>query len=230
MGIRRVAACLVLGAASVAGCEESRDVAGPSPSAPSVSNPPAGSPSPHRDEFVSLSLADFVPFKAEPDTWSEADGVLSSTGKPKGYLYSKKAHRNFTWQAEFRLPVPPDVEPEKLDQLNTGFMLWIQEPHKVWPKSLEVQGKLVEIGSIRTNGGAAAVTTADNAEARTKAHKPAGEWNAVEIECRDGAVTSRINGVVIAECQPGELREGLIGLQAENNAVEFRNLQIRDNP
>jgi hypothetical protein len=181
---------------------------------------------PDSDGFRRLRLRDFEMFAAQPDTWSEADGVITTTGKPKGYIHSKRGYKNLTWQAEFRF-LPPD-DPSKADQANTGFMLCIQEPHKVWPRSVEVQGKFVEMGQIKSNGGVPALSIKDDPEARESARKPVGEWNAIEIVVKDGAVSATLNGKLICTSEPGEVRDGKIGLQAENFGVEFRNVRIRE--
>lgn len=176
--------------------------------------------------FRPLRLRDFEPFAAEATTWSEANGVLKTTGTPKGYLSSKRSYRNFTWRGEFRFV--PDADVSKHPQSNTGFMLCIQEPHKVWPRSLEVQGKFVEMGQIKSNGGVPALTINDDQASREAARKPVGEWNAIEITCKDGTVSSLLNGKAICVSEPGELVEGKIGLQAENFPVEFRKLRVRE--
>jgi hypothetical protein len=212
------------------------------PSKPAV--PPAAAPSvssdadlpPAVDDFVAeegfalLTLVDFEPFHSEPTTWFEQGEGIQTTGIPKGYLYSKRTFGNFTWRAEFAFLKwkGPPPETYKPDQSNTGFMLCIQEPHKVWPRSLEVQGKFVEMGQIKSNGGVPALVITDDSAARESARKPVGEWNAVEITCRDGAVTATLNGTVVCRSEPGELKEGQIGLQAENYDVMFRRLRIRE--
>ena len=173
-----------------------------------------------------LRLRDFEPFPADATTWSEADGLLKTTGKPKGYLSSKRSYRNFTWRADFRFV--PDADVQKHPDSNTGFMLCIQEPHKVWPRSLEVQGKFIEMGQIKSNGGVPALTINDDQASREKARKPVGEWNEIEITCKDGTVSSMLNGQAICISEPGELLEGKIGVQAENFPVEFRKLRIRE--
>ena len=50
----------------------------------------------------------------------------------------------------------------------------------------------------------------------------------MEVVSKDGALTSYINGVKIAESEPTELREGPIAFQAERFDVEFRNVRIRE--
>jgi hypothetical protein len=176
--------------------------------------------------FRPLRLRDFEPFSAQQNTWREDHGMIATTGTPKGYMYSRRTFQNFTWRAEFRFV--PSEDASKHDQSNTGFMLCIQEPHKVWPRSLEVQGKWIEMGQIKSNGGVPALTINDDQAAREAARKPVGEWNAIEITVKDGTVSSLLNGKAICLAEPGELKAGRIGLQAELFPVEFRNVRIRE--
>jgi hypothetical protein len=175
--------------------------------------------------FTRLSLDDFVPFEADGDTWQQIEGVVVCSGEPKGYLYSRQPYRNFTWRAEYRFA--PVEEEQRRPLANTGFMIHIQQPHKIWPRSLEVQGRWDEMGSIKANGGAAELDIDDDPAARESARNSVGEWNAVEIVSRDGALTATLNGQPVCSSQAGELTEGLIGLQSELFEVHFRRLRMR---
>lgn len=183
--------------------------------------------------FVALGFSDFTPFVSKPDegqpTWSVTDaGMIQTTGTPKGYLYTNKTYGNFTFRGEFRfVPKADGTAPDK--PYNTGFLIYVPDAHKVWPRSLEVQGRYDLMGEIKSNAGDLMVDVPLNDQtARETARKPIGEWNAIEIQSKDGAVTAILNGTKISESNPGELTSGRIGLQAEDFAVEFRNLQIRE--
>lgn len=177
------------------------------------------------DGFTALTVEDFVPFEGRRDTWQEVEGVIVCSGEPKGYLHSRTPFGNFTLRGEYRfMPQDATAEPPP----NTGFMIHIQEPHKIWPRSLEVQGRFDQMCSIKSNGGVPALTIEDDPAARESARKPVGEWNAVEIVSKDGALTATLNGQLICTSQPGELTEGLIGLQSELFEVHFRRLRIRE--
>ena len=67
----------------------------------------------------------------------------------------------------------------------------------------------------------------DNEEARDKARLPIGEWNTIEVVCKDGALTSVLNGTQIATSKPSELKSGFFGIQSEGDAVEFRNIRVQ---
>lgn len=182
--------------------------------------------------FVALGFADFTPFVSKPDegqpTWSVSDsGLIQTTGTPRGYLYTKKSYGNFTFKGEFRfVPRKEETPPEKY---NTGFLIYVPDDHKVWPRSLEVQGRYDLMGEIKSNARDLTINLPLNDQAaREAARKPIGEWNAIEILSKDGAVTAVLNGTKISQSEPGELKSGHIGLQAEDFAVEFRNLQIHE--
>ncbi len=182
--------------------------------------------------FALLELDDFEVFHgkepAELPTWTLDGGTLHCTGQPRGYLYSKRPYHNFTLRLDYRFVGQEGVAEEKLLNSNTGFLVYITGENKLWPVSLEVQGKHVEMAHIKANGGAAAVEVEDDETARQETRRPVGEWNSIEIISKDGALTSFLNGTKICESQPGELSEGLLGIQSEDFATEFRNLRIRE--
>jgi hypothetical protein len=181
---------------------------------------------PLEDGFTALSLQDFVPFHGDEKTWTERDGLLICSGTPKGYVHTREPYSNFTLRGDFAYELT-DEQKQQPEKANTGFMIAIQEPHKVWPASLEVQGRMDKVCSINPNGGVSALTMEDHPDVRERIKKPAGEWNRVEIVVRDGAITARLNGELICTSQPGELKEGLLGLQSEGYLVKFRNLRVR---
>jgi hypothetical protein len=190
------------------------------------------------DGFAVLSLGDFDFFygknatkdkaAAKEATWTGEGTTIRTTGKPRGYAYSKASYRNFTLRLDFRFVPPPGAtDAAKLQASNTGVLVYITGEHKLWPVSLEVQGKQPEMASIKANGGAPTAEIEDDPTAREQARKDVGQWNSLEIVSRDGALTSILNGTKICQIRPGELKEGSIGLQAEDYAVEFRNVRIR---
>jgi hypothetical protein len=195
------------------------------PSAPP--SEPAFTPEPG---FERIAFADCAVFPADDTTtgtWTSSGDEILCTGKPKCYLHTKTPTGDGTLRFDYRFePDPKVTDPAKLAAHNTGVLLFIQEPHAVWPKSIEVQGKHSEMGQLRPNGGAAAVEYADKPEVREAARKPVGDWNSIEIVTKAGAITASINGQVVAEGKPGELTSGLIGLQAEGHRLRYRRLRF----
>lgn len=178
-------------------------------------------------DFQLLSLADFQPFPADVTSWSESDQTLHCTGHPRGYLSSRESFRNFTWRLEYRFPRPATLKNDSQFKGNTGFMVFVTGEPKIWPLSLEVQGKFSQMGTIKENGGAEAPVVTDQAEARLEARKAVGEWNALEITSREGALAVTLNGVSVASSEPNFLSEGAIGIQAEDHPFEVRRMRIR---
>ncbi|MCX7421355.1 MAG: DUF1080 domain-containing protein [Planctomycetia bacterium] len=184
--------------------------------------------------FRELSFSDFEPFFSKPPkaealpTWIAVGKAIVCTGKPKGYLYSKHKFKDFTLRLELRFAPAETSEANdsKPFDPNSGVMLYIAEPHKQWPKSLEVQGRFSELATIKANGGATKVEPVDDATVRESARKPTGEWNALEILSKAGSLTVLLNGQKICESQPSDVSEGSIGLQSEDFEVHFRRLRI----
>lgn len=172
-------------------------------------------------------MATFPADGTADQTWTAERGEFLCTGKPKCYLHTKASYGDGTLRFDYRFePDPKITDPAKLAAHNTGVLLFIQEPHAVWPKSIEVQGKHSEMGQLRPNGGAVAVEFQDSPDVRESARKPVGEWNSVEIMTKAGAITASINGQVVAVGKPGELISGLIGLQSEGHRLRYRNLRF----
>lgn len=176
--------------------------------------------------FSLLKLADFTAFPAEGEgTWSEQEQRLLCSGETKGYIHTAKAYQNFTLRVDFRYPEGSDAG-EKPP--NTGVLVYIQEPHQVWPACLEVQGRFDDMANIKSNSKEIALEIEDIQEARQQHRKPVGEWNTLEVVSKDGALTARLNGEVICTSQPTEIVSGPIGLQSEGFPVQFRYLRIRE--
>lgn len=182
--------------------------------------------------FQMLTLSDFEPFFAKPPkppqtTWVTKHDAIVCFGKPKGYLHTWESFADFTLRLEFRFAPPADESAAKNFNPNTGVMLHITEPHKQWPKSLEVQGRFADLATIKENGGAAKVEIVDDGAARESVRKPVGEWNVLEIISKAGAITALLNGTKVCESQPSDVTSGMIGLQSEDFEVHFRRLRIR---
>jgi hypothetical protein len=94
----------------------------------------------------------------------------------------------------------------------------------VWPKCVEVQGLQKDHANIFAIGGAKGSFKKD-AAAQKKAIK-IGEWNTTEVVCKDGEITSKINGIQIATGK-GDLMEGQLGWQSEGTELHFKNIKIK---
>lgn len=187
---------------------------------------------PDADGFVPLPADSFKLFAPATEKGEIAlvdfDNGFQLTGTKRAYAHTRDSYRDFTIRFDFRWPNAAKLPEEERQNANTGLLVFITDEHKIWPKCLEVQGKWTELGHIKSNARDVSVNVQDDEAARQQARKPVGEWNSVEVVAKDGALTSYLNGIKIAESEPTELREGPIAFQAERFDVEFRNVRIRE--
>ncbi len=226
---------LMLGLLISAGCEAPAPPVEPDPPAPettSVSESEVDMPIVEPDEFTPeegyrvLTFAEFEPVFAEEDTWKAVEQSIVTTGEPKGYLQSKESFENFTIRFEYRFYPRKGLSEEKVPLSNTGLLVYIAPEQKIWPESVEVQGKFSEMASVKANGGVPDVVIQDDQSAREMARRPVGEWNTIEAVSKDGALTTYVNGVQICQSQPAARKEGFIGFQAEGFPLEIRRVRI----
>jgi hypothetical protein len=199
----------------------------PETAQPSVVTTEPETPFVLEDGFRPLTFADFAPFPAEATCWTATPRGFACTGKPRGYLATHDSFSNFVLRFEYRFPRPPTLASDAQFKGNTGVLVYITGEPKIWPVSLEVQGKFVQMGAIKENGGAAAPVVNDNEAARQQSRRPVGEWNALEVVSLDGSLTVRINGVEVCRSEPNFLSEGLLGWQSEDHPFEVRDIRIQ---
>lgn len=142
------------------------------------------------------------------------DGKIVVSGSPNGYFYTDKSYKNYILRFDWKF----------IKDGNSGTLAHIQTPHKVWPRSVEIQGQQKDHGRIFAIGGAKGKFTVDK-EAQKKAIKM-GEWNTTEIVSNNGKLSSKINGIDISTGE-GELMEGPIGWQSEGTELHFKDIRIK---
>lgn len=161
------------------------------------------------------------------DVWSVKDGVLACTGKPVGYLLTKKNDfENYVLELEWRWP-------EKGG--NNGALVHVTKPGAlgVWPRCLEVQIADQEAGDFWVIGTTLEI---EKPEGRIKDRqhinlsdgdeKPLGEWNKMEITCRGDEVLVKVNGKLVNHATKLSQSKGAIGLQSEGTPIEYRNIKL----
>jgi hypothetical protein len=179
------------------------------------------------DAFVDLfNGKDLTGFKTilkvgkehKPDdgtVFSVKDGAIVVKGSPNGYFYTDKSYKNYVLQFDWKFS----------KEGNSGLLVHIQGDHKVWPKCVEVQGQQSSHGHIFAIGGAKGTFKTDK-DAQKKAIKPL-EWNTTEIICKDGEITSKINGILVSTGK-GDVTEGPFGFQSEGTELRFKNIKIKE--
>ena len=173
-----------------------------------------------------LTIDDFEKVEADSETWKSTGEQISCSGKPKGYLASKQEYQNFTLRLELKYDRPKELKDPAKFPGNTGILVYINGEPKVWPTSLEVQGKYVQLGDIKENGGAAPVEVQYEKSLLETVRKPLGDWNALEIVSKDGEISVQLNGHPMAHSKAGDLKSGRIGIQAENFPFHIRRIRL----
>jgi hypothetical protein len=56
--------------------------------------------------------------------------------------------------------------------------------------------------------------------------KPAGDWNILEVKCKDNTIEVHVNGVLQNKGTNVNISKGSICLQSEGKDVEFRNVYL----
>lgn len=161
-----------------------------------------------------------------PDAIKIEGGEVRVSGRPNGYFATKAAYRNYILTFEWMYERPDGLESDARFRGNSGVLLHIAAPHKVWPRCIEAQlfqpdaGHLFAVNGAKFNGR-------KDAEAQKRAIKPAGQWNVERITSRDGSLTCAINGVAVSSGDGAEPDRGPIAWQSEGAPIRFRNLKIK---
>ena len=154
------------------------------------------------------------------------DKEVRLEGKPNGYFATKDSYKNYVLKFDWMYERPEGLEEGGSFDGNSGVLIHIAAPHKVWPKCVEAQLANSDAGRLFAINGAKFEAKVDKA-AQKKAIKPVGQWNEEEIVCKDGAITCSINGVEVSSGTGASPAEGTIGFQAEGAPIRFRHIRIK---
>jgi hypothetical protein len=169
------------------------------------------------------------------DVWSVRDGVIVCKGDPLGYLYTKKAFKNYRLQVEWRWPEKPG---------NSGLFQRINAKPGFLPRCMEVQLQHGNAGDIYAFQGMP--LSGDPARFRNIKHKELGDflgvskisdnekepgqWNLAEVVVDGSTIKVWVNGKLVNEATNCEVVAGPIGLQSEGGVVEFRKVEVTPLP
>jgi hypothetical protein len=166
--------------------------------------------------------------------WKVKDGLLSTSGKPFGYIITDKEHGDYKLTVEWRWDEgAKDVKGGP----NSGVLLHCSGEDKIWPKCCEAQLWSGNAGDFWLVGGFKLNVDKERQDARIDRHywrmmkdkkfeKPLGEWNKYEIICKGDTITLFVNGTKLNEGKGSELKKGKIALQAEGAPISFRTVTI----
>ena len=156
------------------------------------------------------------------DTWTVRDGVLVNSGKPAGYIRTTDDHTNYVLRVQLR----------HITAGNSGVLLRMVGPDKVWPRSIEAQGMYRNLGDIFNIGEFPMTTGPGRTRGRhtpkmtLSNERPLGQWNQYDITLDGGDLEIRVNDLVQNTATECWETPGKICLQSEGAQVHFRNVTL----
>ncbi len=163
------------------------------------------------------------------DSISIVDGEVRLTGMPLGYFATRAEYREYVLSFEWKYDRPEGLKSDAEFRGNSGLLVHLTKPHKVWPTCIQVQLAQADPGSIFAMGTAKFRGTVDT-EAQQKATRPVGQWNRTEVTCLAGTISCVLNGIEVAQGEVGPPDRGAIGWQSEGSPIRFREMKIRPLP
>lgn len=161
------------------------------------------------------------------------EGVLALAGTPVGYLLTELSYQNYELHLEYRWPA--DAAPRS----NSGVLLHVASAPvgaSPWPTCLQLQMKPQNAGDLLQMAGAKFAEPVTSpakgsvpplrARQEPSSEKPLGEWNALDVVCRDGAIEVRANGVLQNRVTQAEPQAGRLGIQLEGTPLELRRVRL----
>jgi hypothetical protein len=159
---------------------------------------------------------------APEKTWSITNGVIHCTGKPNGFMRTEQIYSNYICTVEWRF----------LKAGNTGVLVDMQLPDKVWSRCVECQGMHDHQGDFWLWGGVAGNEPANMKKNGIKmlqpsAENPVGEWNTFQTVCRGDSVEIIVNGKSMNKLTGSNVSSGFIGIQSEGADMEVRKIFLQ---
>jgi Domain of Unknown Function (DUF1080) len=162
----------------------------------------------------------------DAESISIVDGEVRLTGMPLGYFATKQEYRDYVLSFDWKYDRPEGLKSDAEFRGNSGLLVHLTKPHKVWPTCLQVQLAQADPGAIIPMGQARVRGSVDT-EAQRKATRPVGQWNRTEVTCRAGTISCILNGIEVAQGEGASPDHGLIGWQSEGRPIRFRDLRIK---
>ncbi len=172
-------------------------------------------------------VPDAASYNMKPEAvWTVQDGALICKGNPIGYIRTDKDYTNYILKLEWRF------NPETKQAGNSGVLLRMVGPDKVWPKSVEAQLQSESAGDFWNIDEFQMTTDAGRTNGRNtrKTHggveRPVGMWNDYEIIVNHGEVILKVNGEEMNRATNVAEVPGKICLQSEGAEIQFRNIRL----
>jgi mono/diheme cytochrome c family protein len=146
-----------------------------------------------------------------------------------GYFYTDRKYKAFTLRFDTKFERPwelGDSDDEELFSGGGGYLIFSDIGAAGYPKSIEVEGRHRDLLDFYAIGGPGKIGQVD-VEARRRAMRPLGQWNAIEILARNGQVHTSLNGVPISSITKHDYNHaGHIAFQVQGRKMYWRNIRI----
>jgi len=163
----------------------------------------------------------------EKPVWTVEDGLIVCAGKGYGFLTFDKELTDFIVHVEYRMCPGCNsglgIRSKKYDgkrgtrPSTSGYEMQIVDDARRKPSN-HSSGSLYRYVAPTVN-----------------AHKPAGEWNVVEVECRGPNIKITMNGQVIHDIDQSRIDKiknkplsGYFCVQNHGRKIEYRNLRLKE--
>lgn len=177
--------------------------------------------------FNGTDMSNWTLFLKDPSVdattiFTVADNVINIKGDPYGYMRTNEAYSNYKLHVEYRFPT---------ELSNSGIFVHAQLPDTIWPCCIENQLKAGQAGDFVCMNGAELNEHIDKTKKSiTKLAESSelavGEWNIVEITCKDDSIEVSVNGVLQNKGTGCSVTSGHICLQSEGKDIQFRNVYL----
>jgi hypothetical protein len=179
----------------------------------------------------------FIPHKDGSDPKSDPngvfrveDGVIHVSGEEFGYIVTDEEFENYHLTVEFKWG-EKKYPPRENAKRDSGILMHVVGPNKVWPRSIECQIQEGDCGDFWMVDGTKLTVrgerlTSGRAIKTKDAEKPNGEWNTVEVICDGGKIVNKVNGEVVNEGADASVTRGKILLQSEGAEVFYRKVEL----
>jgi hypothetical protein len=166
--------------------------------------------------------------------WEVKEGVLATSDKPGGYIWSKRTFENFEITLEYKTS----------EKCNSGLFF------RTDPKNAVQGGFEIQLASAGLYSGKHVVGSLyDAQEPSAGAGLPDGEWNSMTLTCEGPNITVVLNGQAVLKANIDDWttgnknpdgtknkfktalkdlpRTGHLGLQYHGHPVWFRNIKLK---
>lgn len=162
--------------------------------------------------------------------WTVVDGVIRSSGNGFGFLRFDKKYTDFSLKVQYRLVK------EKGANSGIGIRTGVFDPKRSIdsrPSYFSYEVQLLDDDPAKPSAHSTGSLYRYVAPKKA-AHKPAPEWNEIEIECVGPKIRIQFNGTETLsfdqstdEKLKSKPLEGFVCLQSHSKQVEFRSVRIK---